>query len=190
MCSWASTGRATAGWRRARGRTSPRDRNRHRCRDPALAARARDDQGQPLLGVRVQRRRDPARRRRAAEPDRGRRRDGLLQPLRRLETASDCAASAASATKATPERTRSCNLDSRESPHEPDRKRQLRLRLRQERPDQAPAPPVASGCNHGAPQRLHPLLSTLGTARPLARCRDAPERRTWNCFSGRGVVST
>ena len=45
----------------------------------------RDDQGQPLLGVRLQRRGDPARRRRPAEPDRRRGRDGLLEPLRRHE---------------------------------------------------------------------------------------------------------
>ena len=43
------------------------------------------DQGQPLLGLRLQRRRDPARGRGAAEPDRRRGRDGLLEPLRRRE---------------------------------------------------------------------------------------------------------
>ena len=43
------------------------------------------DQGQPLLGLRLQRRRDPARRRRAAEPDRRSRSDGVLERLRRHE---------------------------------------------------------------------------------------------------------
>ena len=53
-----------AGDLRGRGR-------RHRARPP----HARHDQGQPVLGVRVQRRRDPARRGGLAEPDhRGRRR--------------------------------------------------------------------------------------------------------------------
>ena len=48
----------------------------------------RHDQGQPLLGVRLQRRRDPARRRRLAEPDRRRGGDGVLERLRRLELAA------------------------------------------------------------------------------------------------------
>ena len=43
---------------------------------------ARHDQGEPLLGVRLQRRRDPARRRRPAEPDGRRGCDGVLEPLR------------------------------------------------------------------------------------------------------------
>ena len=51
------------------------------------------DQGQPLLGLRLQRRRDPARRRRAAEPDGRRRRDGVLERLRRHEHRCACAAS-------------------------------------------------------------------------------------------------
>ena len=54
-----------------------------------------DDQGQPLLGVRLQRRRDPARRRGPAQPDRRGRRDGRLEPLRRRRTACACGASAA-----------------------------------------------------------------------------------------------
>ncbi len=81
---------------RARHRHRGRDRGlrpdarlrrpaRRRRRDPARTAHALDDQGEPLLGVRLQRRRDPARRRRAAEPDRGRGRDGVLEPLRRHE---------------------------------------------------------------------------------------------------------
>ena len=41
------------------------------------------DQGQPVLGLRLQRRRHPARRRRPAQPDDRRRRDGLLERLRR-----------------------------------------------------------------------------------------------------------
>ena len=55
---------------------------RRRRRDPPRAADAAHDQGQPLLGLRLQRRRDPARRRGPAEPDRGRGRDGVLEPLR------------------------------------------------------------------------------------------------------------
>ena len=51
------------------------------------------DQGQPLLGVRLQRRGDPARRRRAAQPDRRRRRDGVLERLRRHQLACACGAS-------------------------------------------------------------------------------------------------
>ena len=43
---------------------------------------ARDDQGQPVLGVRLQRRGDPARGRRPAQPDAGRCRDGVLLGLR------------------------------------------------------------------------------------------------------------
>ena len=54
----------------------------------ARPADARDDQGQPVLGVRLQRRRDPARRRRPAQPDRRRRGDGLLERLRRHELAA------------------------------------------------------------------------------------------------------
>ena len=54
-------------------------------------ADARHDQGQPLLGLRLQRRRDPARGRRAAEPDRRRRRDGGLEPLRRHQLAAAAA---------------------------------------------------------------------------------------------------
>ena len=45
----------------------------------------RDDQGQPVLGVRVQRRRAPARRRRAPQPDARRPGDGVLERVRRLQ---------------------------------------------------------------------------------------------------------
>ena len=41
-----------------------------------------DDQGQPVLGLRLQRRRPPARRRRPAQPDARRCRDGVLERLR------------------------------------------------------------------------------------------------------------
>ena len=54
-------------------------------RDPPLAARARDDQGQPLLGVRLQRCRDSARRRGPPQPHGRRRGHGRLEPLRRHE---------------------------------------------------------------------------------------------------------
>ncbi len=54
-------------------------------RHPARPANARHDQGQPLLGVRVQRRGDPARRRRPPEPHRRRGGHGLLERLRRHE---------------------------------------------------------------------------------------------------------
>ena len=96
--------------RRARaraGRPRARDRHRHRRRDrgvrpharirrparsgrrdPARAAHAAHDQGESLLGVRVQRRRHPARGRGAAQPDDRRRRDGVLVPVRRLELAA------------------------------------------------------------------------------------------------------
>ena len=46
------------------------------------------DQGQPLLGVRLQRRGDPAGGRGLAQPDDRRRRDGVLERLRRLELAA------------------------------------------------------------------------------------------------------
>ena len=46
------------------------------------------DQGQPLLGVRLQRRRDPARRRGPPQPDRRGRGDGVLERLRRHELAA------------------------------------------------------------------------------------------------------
>ncbi len=64
---------------------------RRRRRDPARPPDAADDQGQPLLGVRLQRRRDPARGRRPAEPDRRRRRDGVLERVRRHELAAAAA---------------------------------------------------------------------------------------------------
>ena len=87
----ARTGRPRPGDRHGHGR---RDRGvrpdprlgrpaRGRRRDPARAPDAPHDQGQSLLGLRLQRRRHPAGRRRAARPDRRRRRDGVLQPVRR-----------------------------------------------------------------------------------------------------------
>ena len=52
-------------------------------RDRAVPPDAGDDQGQPLLGLRLQRRRHPPRGRRPPQPDHRRRRHGLLQRLRR-----------------------------------------------------------------------------------------------------------
>ncbi len=96
--------------RRARaGAGGPRARDRHRngrgdrgvrhharlgrpsrCgrRDPARPPHARNDQGQPLLGVRLQRGRDPARDGGAPEPDRRSRGDGVLERVRRHELAA------------------------------------------------------------------------------------------------------
>ena len=51
-------------------------------RDPAVPGDAAHDQGQPVLGVRLQRGRDPGRRGRAAQPDGGRCRDGLQLGVR------------------------------------------------------------------------------------------------------------
>ena len=92
---------ARAGGPRARDRHGNRRRDRglrpdarlrrparRRGRDPARTPHAADDQGKPLLGLRLQRRRDPAGGRRAAEPDRRRRGDGVLERLRRLELAA------------------------------------------------------------------------------------------------------
>ncbi len=45
----------------------------------------RHDQDEPVLGLRLQRRRDPAGRARPAQPDAGRRRDGVLQRVRRRQ---------------------------------------------------------------------------------------------------------
>ena len=56
---------------------------RGRRRDPARPSHATHDQGQPLLGVRLQRRRDPAGRRRRAQPDHRRGGHGVLQRVRR-----------------------------------------------------------------------------------------------------------
>ena len=67
-------------------------------RDPARPPHAADDQGKPLLGLRLQRRGDPAGRRRPAQPDRRRGRDGVLERLRRLELAAAAPASGACAT--------------------------------------------------------------------------------------------
>ena len=91
--------------RRARpGRPRPGDGHRHRRRhrgrrphpgarrpaqrrrrDPARPPDARHDQGQPVLGLRLQRRGDPAGRARPAQPDARRRRHGVLQRLRRQQ---------------------------------------------------------------------------------------------------------
>ena len=54
-----------------------------RRRHPPVPAHPGHHQGQPVLGVRLQRRRPPARRRRAPQPDARRRGDGVLQRLRR-----------------------------------------------------------------------------------------------------------
>ncbi len=84
----------TGNGRRDRGvRHHARLRRSARCGrcDPARAANARHDQGQPLLGVRLQRRRDPARHGRAPEPDRRGGRDGLLERVRRHQLAAAAA---------------------------------------------------------------------------------------------------
>ena len=61
---------------------------RRRRRDPAVAPDAAHDPAEPRLGVRLQRRRAPARRRGPAQPgDRGRR-DGALERLRRRQRAA------------------------------------------------------------------------------------------------------
>ena len=79
-----------------RSRAGPRHRHRHRHpgrrpdpggrrpagrggRRPAVAAHAGDDQGEPLLGLRLQRRCHPARGSRSAHADDRRRRDGRLE---------------------------------------------------------------------------------------------------------------
>ena len=86
------------------GRPRHRHRHRHGCRDRGQRpdsrlgrstgrggrdsprpANARDDQGQSLLGVRLQRRCDSDGRCRPAESDRGSRGDGVLQSLRRFQ---------------------------------------------------------------------------------------------------------
>ena len=86
------------------GRPRPRDRHRHRRRhrgvrpdaglgrpargrrrDPAVAAHARNDQGQPVLGLRIQRRRHPARGAGLPEPTGRRGGDGALERLRGLQ---------------------------------------------------------------------------------------------------------
>ena len=88
------------------GGSRARDRHRHGRRDRGLghhprlgrSARGRgcdrarpadapDDQGEPLLGVRLQRRRDPARGGGPSESDRCRSCDGVLEPVRRHELA-------------------------------------------------------------------------------------------------------
>ncbi len=64
-----------------RVRRSPRRRRRRR----PVATHAVDDQGQPVLGVRLQRRSDSARRVRVPEPDDRCRRHGSVVALRRVE---------------------------------------------------------------------------------------------------------
>ena len=59
-----------------------------RRRNPPLAANAHDDQGQSLLGLRLQRRRAAACGRRASQPARRGGRDGVLVALRRRELAA------------------------------------------------------------------------------------------------------
>ncbi len=99
--------------RRARarpGRPRPGDRHRHgrrhrgvrpharlrrpargARRDPPLARDAAHDQAEPGLGVRLQRRRDPAGRGRPAQPGDRRRRDGVLERERRGQRAAAAA---------------------------------------------------------------------------------------------------
>ncbi len=60
-------------------------------RDPPVSADARHDQGQPVLGVRLQRRGDPAGDGRLPQPDHRGRRDGLLERLRRHQLAAPAA---------------------------------------------------------------------------------------------------
>ncbi len=86
------------------GRPGPGDGHRHRRRDrggghharpgrphlrgrrdPAVSPDARHDQDEPVLGLRVQRRRDPAGRPRPAQPHARRCGDGVLQRLRRRQ---------------------------------------------------------------------------------------------------------
>ncbi len=74
--------------RRDRGLGSHARLRRPACRrrrHPARTENARHDQGQPLLGLRLQRRGDPARRRGPPEPHRRRGSHGLLERLRRHE---------------------------------------------------------------------------------------------------------
>ena len=60
-----------------------------RCgRDRPSAAHARNHQGEPLLGLRLQRRGHSARRRRSSQPDRRGRGDGIFERLRRHQLAS------------------------------------------------------------------------------------------------------
>ena len=75
-------------------------------RHPALPAHAGHDQGQPVLGVRLQRRRAPAGRRRAAQPDDRRRRDGLLQRVRRDQQPAAARASGRRCADGRPQRPR------------------------------------------------------------------------------------
>ena len=64
---------------------------RRRRRDPPLARDAAHDQAEPRLGVRLQRRRDPAGRGRPAQPGDRRRRDGVLERQRRAQRAAPAA---------------------------------------------------------------------------------------------------
>ena len=61
----------------------PRRPARGAGRDPAVPHNVAHDQGQPVLGIRLQRRRAPAGRARAAQPDDRRRRNGFQLGLRR-----------------------------------------------------------------------------------------------------------
>nr|WP_289018771.1 hypothetical protein [uncultured Ornithinimicrobium sp.] len=79
---------------RSRTRCRPRPRpagRRQRChargrrRDPAVPSNVAYDQDQPVLGLRLQQRRDTPRSPRAARSHAGRSRHGLLQRLRRQQ---------------------------------------------------------------------------------------------------------
>ena len=61
-----------------------RPAQRRRC-DPAVAPHVRHDQGEPVLGLRLQRRGDPARGARTAQSDDRRCGDGVLERLRRRQ---------------------------------------------------------------------------------------------------------
>ena len=98
-CSGRSGARAGYGHgRRHRGvRPDPGERRRARRRrcDPPLPQDAGDDQGEPVLGVRLQRRRPAARGGRAPQPADRRRGDGALVALRGRELAAPAAVHAA-----------------------------------------------------------------------------------------------
>ena len=119
----------------------------------------RDDQGQPLLGVRLQRRRDPARRRRLPEPDRRRGRDGVLERLRRHATRC--------ALRGVPERARMSDA---------------RPRLRQGRDRQAAAPDRGAGARdredgrRGALLHRHPDADRRGDDRARERRPEGARR--------------
>ncbi len=87
----AGRSRSVDGYRNRRGdrgqRPHPRSRRpaRRGGRDPALPAHPGDHQGQPLLGVRLQRRGVARRRGGSAQPDARRTGDGVLERLRRVQ---------------------------------------------------------------------------------------------------------